>query len=144
MNEPTLFDPPAAETVAPKKAEALALSSHRASGENNQRAKKCIGPKSRRNAPATSKAAARSVAGGFGLRAERVFACIMQSGPAGMTDHEISQATGILLQSLPSLRGGLAAIGRIVLNGAERPTPSGRNARVWVVAGHCGGQEGRP
>jgi hypothetical protein len=100
------------------------------------------GPWVRRDAPDTSKEAASRVAPLYPDRMATVLAAIAATGAVGMTDHEIAAATGIVLQSVTGLRGGLASNGLIKLSGAKRPTPSGFSARVWVLAEHGPTAEG--
>jgi hypothetical protein len=65
---------------------------------------------------------------------ERVFALIEAAGDDGMTDKEIEHAIGGLHEGVSARRRGLVLDeGRVRNSGRTRPTPSGRQAVVWVV-----------
>lgn len=90
-------------------------------------------PPVRRDAPSTSREAARRIAGHSGKQRSAVLAFIRGRGTFGATDAEIVTGVGIPIQSVNPRRGELAQLGAIVLNGQYRLTPSGRRARVWVA-----------
>lgn len=96
-----------------------------------------IAPACRHDAPDTSKAAAKSVAGYTGTQRERVYAFILTRGTHGATDAEVADGCGIPIQSANPRRRELDRLGLIVLNGERRPTPSGCQARVWIAATHA-------
>jgi hypothetical protein len=101
-----------------------------------------LAPPVRRNAPDTSRAAARSIAGHASTQRVRVHAFIQSCGALGATDPEIAAGCRMALQSVNPRRGELASLGLIVLAGCKRPTPSGRGARVWVAREHAPAPEG--
>jgi hypothetical protein len=74
-------------------------------------------------------AAAEIVPHAENLRA-RVLECLQQH-PAGLTDEEIQQLTGIEGSTERPRRGELARAGKIVKTWQTRATKSGRLAAVW-------------
>lgn len=98
-------------------------------------------PAVRRNAPDTSREAARRIAGHAGTQRAEVFAFIVSRGVIGATDSEIAAGVGIPIQSVNPRRGELEDLGVIVLNGERRPSPSGHPCRVWVALEHVGRAE---
>lgn len=57
---------------------------------------------------------------------------------AGRTDDEIEELTGLRHQTASARRRELVQHGAITASGAVRPTRSGRNATVWIVANREG------
>lgn len=91
-------------------------------------------PPTRRDAPDTSREAARRIVGHAPTQRAAVLAFIIGCGEHGATDPEIAAGVGIPIQSVNPRRGELAADVKIVLSGRYRLTPSKRRARVWVAA----------
>jgi len=94
-------------------------------------------PPVRRDAPETSREAARRIAGHSGKQRAAVLAFVRGRGAFGAIDAEIATGVCIPIQSVTPRRGELAGLGAIVLNGQHRLTPSGCRARVWVVKEHA-------
>lgn len=65
--------------------------------------------------------------------AERIFKLIEKAGATGYTDKELEKVMGMRHESVSARRRGLVLAGRIVDSGKERPTPTGRPAKVWIV-----------
>lgn len=82
----------------------------------------------------TSLLAALEIEPHLGRLEAEVLAAIRSAGPRGLCDHEIEAATGLLHQTASARRRGLVLRGAVTDSGARRPTPSGRLAKVWVVA----------
>lgn len=87
----------------------------------------------RSDAPRTSHDAARHIEGYAPIQRARVYSFIESRGSHGATDAEVQTALGLGPQSVSPRRGELVALGRVRDSGARRPTPSGRNAMVWVA-----------
>lgn len=64
---------------------------------------------------------------------QRVYHAIMTAGERGMTDEEIQGQLGMNPSTERPRRLELAKAKMIRLNGATRPTASGRRAAVWVA-----------
>lgn len=90
-------------------------------------------PAVRRNAPNTSRQAARRAQGFFNPQRAKVLAFIAGHGEHGATDPEIAAGARVVIQSVNPRRGELARQGYITLRGDTRPSPSGCAARVWVA-----------
>jgi hypothetical protein len=88
----------------------------------------------RRNAPETSRIAAKRIAGHANTQRAAVYAFIASRGAFGATDPEVAAGLSIPIQSVNPRRGELEEMGVIVLNGERRPSPSGRPCRVWIAA----------
>ena len=70
-------------------------------------------------------------------RLERiVLDAILSAGPAGMTDAEVEAATGLAGNTVRPRRVYLQAHHYVYRTKHERPTPSGRCARVYVANIH--------
>ena len=92
-------------------------------------------PTTRRTDPSTSHAAARDAAVHAGTLRARCYRALEAAGMAGLTDAELSDRTGLQLNSANKRRGELRDAGLVVDTGRRRPTPSGSSAIVWAVAG---------
>lgn len=90
-------------------------------------------PAVRRNAPNTSRQAARRAQGFFNPQRAKVLAFIVGQGEHGATDPEIAAGARVVIQSVNPRRGELAKLGYITRRGDTRPSPSGCAARVWVA-----------
>lgn len=101
-----------------------------------------ISPAVRRNAPDTSREAARRIAPNIGTQLAAVLGFIESRRELGATDAEISLGVCIPIQSVNPRRGTLAGLGLIVLNGDRRLTPNGCPARVWVAKAYAPKPEG--
>lgn len=93
----------------------------------------------RRNAPATSREAARRIQGVTGPRRRAVLGVIAQAGAGGLTDDEGERLLGWRSQSYTPRRRELAMLGLVRDSGRTRQTTSGRDAVVWVATGTEGG-----
>jgi len=93
-----------------------------------------LDPPARRDGPATSRAAARSMRSSTPAQRERVLVFIASRGVVGATDAETQTALGLGPQSVSPRRGELARLGLVRDSGARRATPSGRRAIVWIAA----------
>jgi hypothetical protein len=80
----------------------------------------------------TSKEAARLV--DADSHEARVYRHILRSGSHGVTDDEIEQALEMRHQTASARRRGLVMKLLVVDSGQRRPTSSGRDAIVWVIA----------
>ena len=80
----------------------------------------------------TSVDAGHSMKSSAGSQREKIFTKILSHGQAGLTDQEISQVTGIDLNSVRPRRLELQHENRIVPAGT-RATASGRQAQVWII-----------
>jgi len=90
----------------------------------------------RKDAKATSRVAAFSVAGITGAQRRQVYAAI-QCAPSGLTDEEGIAMTGLSPSSYRPRRVELDRGGFVVQAGTRR-TASGRSAIVWAAAGNGG------
>ncbi|MFA6045978.1 MAG: hypothetical protein WC718_13430 [Phycisphaerales bacterium] len=131
----TLFDP---GPPGPKNDAAPLAGGAGVNGQNTPAhstfARLLLVPPTRRNAPETSREAARRIVGHAPTQRAAVLAFIVGCGEHGATDPEIAAGVGIPIQSVNPRRGELAADVKIVLSGRYRLTPSKRRARVWVAA----------
>lgn len=91
-------------------------------------------PPARRNAPATSHAAAKSAAARSLTDASRIMVELIGRRGYGATDEELGHALALRLQTVSPRRGELVKRGQVRASGRTRPTTSGRKATVWVVA----------
>ena len=96
----------------------------------------------RRSAPETSHDAARRIEGIAGALCQRVLAYIRDRQAEGATDAECQEALNMLTQTQTPRRNALAKLGAVVNSGKKRPTPSGRNAIVWVAPEYAPRTEG--
>ncbi|HLP84598.1 MAG TPA: hypothetical protein VK157_09640 [Phycisphaerales bacterium] len=90
-------------------------------------------PAVRRNAPDTSRQAARRTQGFFNPQRAKVLAFVAAQGEHGATDPEIAAGARVVIQSVNPRRGELAKLRYIALRGDTRPSPSGCAARVWIA-----------
>lgn len=89
----------------------------------------------------TSREAAQRIQGGANRLRARVLAWFIDRGPAGGTDEEAQLALAMKTQTETPRRNELMKMGLLVDSGRRRPTSSGRQATVWVVATASGGRE---
>lgn len=82
----------------------------------------------------TRAAALQAIKPDRGRLARAVLNVIRQRGRRGATDHEISEALRLQLDTCRARRCEARDRGDIHDSGLRRPTPSGRNAAVWVCA----------
>lgn len=68
------------------------------------------------------------------VQRRRVFEAIRRAGRAGLTDQEIQRELGLDGNTERPRRGELERAGQIVESGEKRPTASGGQAIVWVIA----------
>ena len=134
MNDPTIFDPgpPDSKNDAAPAATGAGVNVPNSS-TNSTQTRLPLAPSVRRNAPDTSREAARRIAGFAPTQRAAVLRFVESQLSYGATDSEIATGVGITIQSVNPRRGELATLGLIVLNGKKRPTPSNRPARVWVA-----------
>lgn len=69
----------------------------------------------------------------IGNRQGLVLTKLRIAGPGGMTDHELTAALGLPLQSVVPRRRELVQLGLVKDSGDRRATPSGRKAIVWTL-----------
>ena len=91
--------------------------------------------KVRRDAPATSSAAALAAEPVSGRTRQRVYACIRAAGAQGRTDQEIQTLLGMGESTERPRRGELVDSVHVEDSKRRRPTRSGYNAIVWVATG---------
>lgn len=85
----------------------------------------------------TSLAAGRSIPASTSKRLRlEVFKYILYAGRNGKTIEEVSEETGIKLQTVCARRNELDKSGLVIDSGSRRPTLSGRSAKVWIVPDH--------
>lgn len=82
----------------------------------------------------TSAAAAHRIAPHADRLRANVARLLASRGHHGATDEEMAAALGLRLQTLTPRRWELAKEGRCYDSGARRPTSSGAEAIVWVLA----------
>lgn len=99
-------------------------------------------PPARRDAPATSKAAARSMVNATTTVRARVLDYIASRGPDGAMDDEGEAALGMRAQAYTPRRGELVKLGEVIDSGRTRSTASGRAAIVWIAREHAERGEG--
>ena len=135
MDNATLFDALPDPDNHPKKEDARAAipSGSKGNCEMNSSNYLPLMPAVRRNAPDTSRQAARRAQGFFNPQRAKVLAFIAGQGEHGATDPEIAAGARVVIQSVNPRRGELAKLGYITRRGNTRPSPSGCAARVWVV-----------
>ena len=80
-----------------------------------------------------SLAAYRSVEADLPILRERVLVELRRAGTHGRTDHELTSIIGGNADSIRPRRVRLVHDGIVVASGRSRPTPSGRQATVWVL-----------
>jgi len=89
------------------------------------------------HAPSSPAECRRAAAGEIlGLRTglqRRVLRFIRERGARGASDHEIAAGLDMLLDTVRARRVELRDLGAIAPSGRTRPTPSGRQATVWIV-----------
>lgn len=83
--------------------------------------------------PGTSREAADSVRESAAGMEAAVLELLRSVYPAGLTDAEIEQRTGLGPNTARPRRVGLVLKGLVKDSGQRRATASGRQARVWVV-----------
>lgn len=91
-------------------------------------------PEPAHNHTATSQAAAESVKGSAALLRERIAVAVKYAGHAGLTRDEITDKTGISPNTVRPRVVELLAQGRIARAAFTRPTRSGRQAEVLILA----------
>ncbi len=84
----------------------------------------------------TSVAAAASIVPHLPRLERIVLDAILSAGPAGMTDAEVEAATGLSGNTVRPRRRYLQQHHYVYRTQHERPTPSGRFARVYVANIH--------
>lgn len=89
--------------------------------------------RSRRNNPETSKKAAREIAPITGKQRIRVLRMIVDAGAYGLTDAEGREMSGLQVGSQGTRRKELQEAGMVRDSGTTRPTPSGKDAIVWIA-----------
>jgi hypothetical protein len=140
MNDATLFD--GLPDPAPRNDAAPAATGAGVKTESSPDILRRIAPPCRRNAPQTSREAARRIAGHAHTLREQVFTFVESCGAHGATDQEIQTALELPSNTGNPRRCELRDMGRIVDSGQKRPTRSGCRAIVWVVAAHAQRQNG--
>ena len=88
----------------------------------------------RRTDPATSEAAAASIASALPQLEQEVLAVLRARGAEGATTHELSEALGIQLVSISPRIAPLRERGLVRDSGARRKGDSGRASTVWRIA----------
>ncbi len=88
-----------------------------------------------RNARPTEAAAAQAILPTSAKGRRQVFDHLIALGGMGATDHELAVALGMNPSTVRPRRLELVESGAVVDSGQTRPTPSGRAATVWTVAG---------
>lgn len=96
------------------------------------------------NDTATSQEAARSARDFAGTQAGTVLDALAAAGSRGLTMHEITDRTGIALQSVCARVAALRDANLITASDLTRQTPSGRKAVVWIAAGVTSRPASRP
>lgn len=135
MDNAILFDelPPPEHDPKNEDAQAGTQSGFKENSEMNSIDHLPLMPAVRRNAPDTSRRAARRAQAFFNPQRAKVLAFIAGQGEHGATDPEIAAGARVVIQSVNPRRGELARQGYITLRGDTRPSPSGCAARVWVA-----------
>jgi len=82
----------------------------------------------------TRRAARRSIQQHMGRLQRRVLEAVLRAGERGLTDKEITAATGLSSDTSRARRWELSKLGVLVESGRTRPTASGREATVWIVS----------
>lgn len=91
-------------------------------------------PTTRHTDPATSHAAAADAAVNAGTNRARCLA-VLRRYPAGLTDYELADLTGLQQNSAGKRRGELRDAGLVADTGNRRPGPSGSSCIVWAAVG---------
>jgi hypothetical protein len=87
----------------------------------------------RRQGNDTDRAAALAVMPRTGTQRRRCLAALALAGDAGLTDHELSETTGLYLYSAAPRRTELLRGGWVRDSGQRRTTPLGSEAVVWTL-----------
>jgi hypothetical protein len=87
-------------------------------------------PVARRSDPDTSHLAA-ALARGNAPRHRDLALKALRAAPAGLTDFELSEATGVPQTSIGVRRHELVKVGLVERTDTYRPSPSGARAIVW-------------
>ncbi len=132
-NPHTPGNAPDAENPKNEVARAGTPSGFKENGEMNSSKYRPLMPAVRRNAPHTSREAARRAVPFFNAQRAKVLAFVIEQGEHGATDAEIASGARVVIQSVNPRRGELAKLGYIALRGDTRPSPSARPARVWIA-----------
>jgi hypothetical protein len=69
-----------------------------------------------------------------GTLRERALIALHSAGDAGLTDHELSERTGVYLYSIAPRRSELVRLGWVEDSGQRRITPQKAHAVVWVLS----------
>lgn len=89
--------------------------------------------KALKDAPETSKWAAKAIGPGIESQAGQILAALRDASERGMTDDEGEHLLGIRSSSYTPRRGELYRAGRIERSGERRLTRGGRLADVWTL-----------
>jgi len=90
-------------------------------------------PPVRKDAPATSRGAARRIAGHAGTLRTAVLAVLHDRGEHGATDQELQDVLGLPSNTEIPRRWELVNDAAVVASGRKRKTRSGCSATVWVL-----------
>lgn len=96
-------------------------------------------PPSRRNAPGTSRDAARTAKRSLKRRCQQAYEAIENAGAHGLTAEECAKVLGLPQQCVGPRFPDLKHAGLIVSNGDKRPTQTGCEAYVWRLAKYANG-----
>lgn len=135
MNEPSLFDPGPRDPGkdATPRGGGAGVNDHN-SHPDSTRVRLPLVPPTHRNAPPTSRIAARRIAGRAASLRGEVLALLVERGDHGATDEETQLALGLASNTQIPRRWELVKLGLVVASGRRRPTRSGCPATVWIVA----------
>lgn len=122
----SLFDPVPEDARQPAKARGIAKHAGKST---------TITPRApaRRNAPATSHAAAMRAKRGVVTQAVRFLQYLAERGEEGATNEEATNALGLRMSSATARCRGLVLDGLVRDSGRTRPTSSGCAAVVWLL-----------
>lgn len=84
--------------------------------------------------PTTSKAAAESIRIYASVQQQRIIDFLEGCGEVGATYHQIADGTGMLTASICGRMVELVTAKRVTIATFKRKTPSGRDARVYLLA----------
>lgn len=135
MSEPTLFDPgpPDPGSDAAPRGGGAGVNGPNSHPEHSWIRLPLV-PPAHRNAPPTSRIAARRIAGRTATLRAAVLGLLVERGDDGATDEEIQLALGLASNTEIPRRWELVNLRLVVASGRRRPTRSGCPATVWVVA----------